>query len=219
MQNKVLIVDDDTLLGNILTQALKEEGYEVHYQSSTVGLISAVKEFRPNLMVLDIEIGNQDGINCMNDILQIAPALPILVISSHTESAEVKRALQQGAVAYLKKPFETDELCAYIARHVQHVQPIHRHIGTLVLDSNSKTLNQGNECIKKLTQLEYLLLERLIDNLGTPVTIDEFASIWGENLMNEHTLYNYIRKLRKILQIDPSLSLESAGKGYVLYQR
>ena len=112
MQNKVLIVDDDTLLGNILTQALKEEGYEVHYQSSTISLIPAVKEFRPNLMVLDIEIGNQDGINCMNDIQQIAPGLPILIISSHTESAEVKRALQQGAVAYLKKPFETEELCA-----------------------------------------------------------------------------------------------------------
>ena len=106
---KVLLIDDDTLLGNILTTALTMEGMEVHYQSSLTGLKAIVNEFQPNIAVLDIEVGTGDGITRMTDIRQVTDTLPVIIISSHTEADEVKRALQQGAIVYLKKPIDIYE--------------------------------------------------------------------------------------------------------------
>ena len=91
---KVLLIDDDTLLGNILTTTLTMEGMEVHYQSSLTGLKAIVQEFQPNIAVLDIEVGTGDGITRMPDIRKVTDTLPVIIISSHTEADEVKRALQ-----------------------------------------------------------------------------------------------------------------------------
>ena len=90
---KVLLIDDDTLLGNILTTALTSEGYEVHYQSSLTGLRAVVREFQPNIAVLDIEVGMGDGIASMPDLKRVADTLPVIIISSHTDNEEVRRAL------------------------------------------------------------------------------------------------------------------------------
>ena len=216
MLKRVLVIDDDIVLGNIITIALQEEDFEVHYQSSLVGLRYIVKEFYPDIVILDIEVGNGDGIENMVDIKLEAPDVPIIIISSHIESVEVKRALQQGAIAYLKKPFEVEELLAYVNRHVIS----HKHtvcpIGSLTLVLQSKTLFKGNEEIKRLTPLEYKLLKLLIMHKGEIVAIEQFENIWEDHTMNDHTLYNYIGKLRKILSIDDTIALDSAGRGYML---
>lgn len=107
---KVLLVDDDVMLSSIITTALKDEGYEVHYQSSLTGITTILNEFKPDIMVLDVEIGTGDSIDNASELKMAAPGTPILYISSHTESHEVARALKSGAVAYLKKPFSVEEL-------------------------------------------------------------------------------------------------------------
>lgn len=110
---KVLFIDDDVMLGNIVTMALTEEGYVVHQQNSLTGIKAVVGEFRPSIIVMDVEVGAEDGIDVMPELYAVSPEIPIIVISSHSESNEVVRALQNGAVAYLKKPFETEELTIY----------------------------------------------------------------------------------------------------------
>ena len=60
---KVLLVDDDVMLSSIITAALKDEGYEVHYQSSLTGITTILNEFKPDIMVLDVEIGTSDSID------------------------------------------------------------------------------------------------------------------------------------------------------------
>lgn len=216
MNNRILLIDDDTLLGNILTTAFKEEGYEVHFQTSLAGLKSIIREFQPNIAILDVEIGEDDGIFSITQIQSIVPLLPIIIISSHTESQEVKRALKEGAVAYLKKPFTTEELLAYIERYIKPLNKSTIRLGKLTLNTTSNELIVGEEIIKKLTRLEYDILKVLTDNKGEVVTFEEFATLWEENMMNEHTLYNYISKLRKILKVDSSLSIDASRRGYML---
>lgn len=107
---KIFFIDDDIALGHICTRIMQEEGYEVLYQTSLNGAKACIVETHPDMIVLDVEIGNKNGIEAVPELKAIAPNTPILFISSHTNSQLVVQALSAGAVAYLKKPLEIDEL-------------------------------------------------------------------------------------------------------------
>ena len=213
---KVLLIDDDTLLGNILTTALASEGYEVHYQSSLTGLRAVVREFQPNIAVLDIEVGAGDGIASMPDLKRVADTLPVIIISSHTDNEEVRRALQQGAVVYLRKPIDVYEMMAYIDRYAHDWKPSVLHIGLLELNVESRILTYRGKEVKRLTRLEYGILALLYENRGKVVSYTDFSELWEDGIMSEASLQNYISRLRKVLADDSAVSLDSSGKGYVL---
>lgn len=215
---KVLLVDDDTLLGNILTTALTSEGYEVHYQSSLIGVRSIVREFCPNIAVFDIEVGTGDGIDSMSDLKRVADTLPVIIISSHTGSEEVSRALQQGAVVYLKKPIDVYELMAYINRYAYDWSPSVLHIGQLELNVGTRILTYRGEEVKKLTRLEYGILTLLCENRGKSVPYTTLSELWEDSVMSEASLQNYISRIRKALAVDPTVTLGSSGRGYVLWE-
>lgn len=213
---KVLLIDDDTLLGNILTTALTSEGYEVHYQSSLTGLRAVVREFQPNIAVLDIEVGTGDGITRMPDIRQVTDTLPVIIISSHTEADEVKRALQQGAIIYLKKPIDIYELKAYIERYAHEWKQTILRIGEMELNTENRILSHQGEEVKRLTWMEYGILTLLYGNRGKSVPYTDFSELWEDTPMSEASLQNFISRVRKALSIDPTVSIESTGKGYIL---
>ncbi len=114
---KVLFVDDDITLGNIVMMALNASGYEAYYQTSLTAIRSVIQELKPDIIILDVEIGKKNGIDATPEIKAIAPEIPILFVSSHIDSEKVVKALNAGGIAYLKKPFEIEELLAYIQRH------------------------------------------------------------------------------------------------------
>ena len=195
---KVLLVDDDVMLSSIITTALKDEGYEVHYQSSLTGITTILNEFKPDIMILDVEIGTGDSIDNASELKMAAPGTPILYISSHTESHEVARALKSGAVAYLKKPFSVE-------------------IGSLELNIQTRTIYQASKELKRLSKLEFSLLKLLYSHKGEIVSYEKIEELWEDAIMNEHSLYNYIVKLRKILAADPDISISTiGGNGYML---
>ena len=202
------MIDDDTLLGNILTTALTSEGYEVHYQSSLTGLRAVVREFQPNIA--------GDGIASMPDLKRVADTLPVIIISSHTDNEEVRRALQQGAVVYLKKPIDVYEMMAYIDRYAHDWKPSVLHIGLLELSVESRILTYRGKEVKRLTRLEYGILALLYENRGKVVSYTDFSELWEDGIMSEASLQNYISRLRKALADDSAVSLDSSGKGYVL---
>lgn len=213
---KVLLIDDDTLLGNILTTTLTMEGMEVHYQSSLTGLKAIVQEFQPNIAVLDIEVGTGDGITRMPDIRKVTDTLPVIIISSHTEADEVKRALQQGAIVYLKKPIDIYELKAYIERYAHEWKQTILHIGKMELNTENRILSYQGEEVKRLTWMEYGILILLYGNRGKSVPYTDFSELWEDAPMSESSLHNFISRVRKALSIDPTVSIESTGKGYKL---
>lgn len=90
---KILFIDDDLLLGQIITTALAEEGYEVCYQNSLAAMIAVAEEVKPDIVVLDVEIGEADGIEAIPQVHRVLPGVPVIIVSSHTQASEVVRAM------------------------------------------------------------------------------------------------------------------------------
>lgn len=217
---KVLFVDDDMSLGNIVTLALKDSGYDVHYQTSLAGVKTVVKEMQPDIIVLDVEIGNKNGIEAAPELKAIMPETPILFVSSHVGSENVAKALEEGAVTYLKKPFEIAELLAYINRFVKPFRTKGLEIGKFHLKAEENLLMKDGEVVKKLSALECKLLKLLMLNMNEVVTREQIEEeIWGNFVTesSEQSLNNYISKLRKCLAEDDRLELATIPKvGYKL---
>lgn len=215
---KVLFVDDDLVLGNIVTLALETSGYNAHYQTSLAGIKSVMREFQPDIIVLDVEIGTQNGIDFAPELKAIAPDTPILFISSHVDSAFTVKALGAGGAAYLKKPFEIEELLAYINRYTATFHSKGIQLGIFSLDTEESLLKKGNETIKRLSQFECKLLKLLALNLNSVVTREQIEQeLWEGVSGSEQSLNNYVVKLRKYLVEDKQLALTTIPKvGYKL---
>lgn len=217
---KVLFVDDDVAFGNIVTLALEEAGCEVHYQTSLAGIKNVVKEMCPSIIVLDVEIGGKNGMDAMPELQAIAPKIPVLFVSSHTEVENAISALEAGAVHYLRKPFEVAELLAYIHRFASPLQVRGLKIGMFHLRAEENLLMKGDEEVKKLSLFECKILKMLVLNLNETVTREQMQQeLWGDSATesSEQSLNNYIVKLRKYLSEDERLNLVTLPKvGYKL---
>ncbi|MBR1542938.1 MAG: response regulator transcription factor [Bacteroidaceae bacterium] len=215
---KILIVDDDMLLGNIMTQALTDEDYEVHFQNSLTSIHKTAKDFNPDLILLDIAVGKFDGIEQIPLIRAVLPKTPILIISSHIERSEKQRAFAMGAVAFLSKPFEVDDLLSYTERYATPEQTIDCSIpiGKFRLNAENRELKFNGFVIRRLTKTEFAILLMLYSKRNEEVTHKELESIWDSTVMNYHSLYNYIAKLRELISKDQSLIIETTEQGYRL---
>lgn len=202
-RTKVLFVDDDTMLGSMVLEGLTFLGHQVHYQSSMTALASVIREFKPNILILDVDINDRDGIEDSGAIRIQFPRLPILIVSSHIDSSYVVRALNQGAVSYIKKPIDFEELHAYIVRHADTEANSLTTIGIFVLDSNKRLLrNTQTEEVNKLNQKETLLLLLLVEKRGEAVTREEILDeIWRDNIGGNQVLNNYIARLRRLMDV------------------
>lgn len=219
-KTKVLLVDDDLALGSIVTLALEDAGYKVHYQTSLAGIRTVTAEMQPDIVVLDVEIGAGNGIDAIPELKQTAPEVPVLVISSHVESDNVVKALEVGALTYLKKPFEITELLAYIQRFAHPCCPKGIEIGMFCLKADENLLLKGDEKIRKLSLLESKLLKMLAHNPNRVTTREEIEKeLWGEHTTesSKQSLNNYIARIRKYLADDCRIRLITIPRiGYKL---
>ena len=217
-KTKVLFVDDDVALGNVVVLALEDAGYEIHYQTSLVGISQVVKEWNPDVIVFDVEIGCKNGIEMASEIKMLAPDTPLLFVSSHVDVENISKALSVGGSAYLKKPFEIEELLAYIIRYAPNFHPEGIVIGQFELDVEGRILMKKGQEVHKLTVFECKLLKLLIQNINTSVSREQIEQeLWGEAEGNEQSLNNYIAKLRKYLSDDSRIDLITLPKfGYKL---
>ena len=165
-KTKVLFVDDDIALGQVVILALRASGYAAEYCTTLVGIQGVVQEMQPDIMVLDVEIGEKNGIDAVAELKLTAPDTPVLFVSSHIAGSEVARALDAGGIAYLRKPFEMEELVAYIRRHTPCFHPKGLSIGMFNLRAGDSMLFKGEEPVRRLTDFEYKLLKLLAQNMG-----------------------------------------------------
>lgn len=212
------MVDDDIALGNVVAMALNDSGYDVCYQASLIAFKSVIQEFKPDIIILDVEIGKSNGIDKMPEIQMMAPATPVLFISSHVEDAEIIRAIDAGGINYLKKPFEIDILLAYLQRYTASFHPKGIRIGLFSLNQEENLLMKEETVVKKLSLFECKLLTLFALHINQPVSREQLEQeLWGDGGANEHSLNNYITKLRRCLSGDPSLELVTIPKmGYKL---
>lgn len=217
-KTKVLFVDDDVALGQVVLLALRSLGYAAEYCTTLLGVQSMVKEMSPDIIVLDVEIGDRNGIDAVAELKSVAPYTPILFVSSHTGSLDVAKALDAGGTAYLKKPFEVEELIAYVRRYAPDFHAKGISFGKFHLRLGDDMLMRGDDVVKHLTPFESKILKLLVQNINRTVSREQIEwELWQGVSSNEYSLNNYVTKLRKYLAEDEAVSLETVPKvGYML---
>lgn len=219
---KVIIVDDDKLLGTTLVLGLEGLSMKPYYLDSLDGLLDKISEVQPNILILDIEVGMGNGIEKLKELKLHAVNIPVIIMSSHIQMEYIAQALENGAFHFLKKPFEIDELGAYIQRFAKTDEKLgivtDIQIGNLNLHMQFHALYTKNNDQIHLSQKQFEVLSILSQNLGKITTRQTLKrQLWPDGNYSDPSLDNYISQLRKILSVDESVKLETIPKvGFLL---
>ena len=220
---KILLVDDEPELLDMVANILKEEGYQKLKTANTVNeALSICKEWKPDFAVLDIMLPDGDGFSLLKQIRAFSD-IPVLFLTARGEDEDKFKGLGMGADDYIVKPFLPKELILRIGiilrRCYKNDQPLIR-LASCVLDFDKAEVIKNEEHIP-LTAKEYEILQALYRNAGKIVTIDMLCqAAWGDNPYGyENSLMAHIRRIREKIEANPSkpMSLITIkGLGYKL---
>ena len=148
--SKLIYIEDDQILGNLITQALVDYGFEIDFRTTLNGLQESLASMLPDLLILDIEVNNQSCLDILPAIRSQYPQLPIIIASSHTNGAKIIRSYDAGANHYIKKPYDVTELVFQIQNLLQQSEkqlPAILKIGTYQVDTRKQLLEEiwGND--------------------------------------------------------------------------
>ncbi len=216
---KVLLVDDDTTLRRTLGIGLRAEGHDVLFAADGRTALQALRDDRPDIVVLDLGLPDLSGIEVLRT-LRGWSTTPVVVLSARAESAEKVEALDLGADDYVTKPFGMEELLARIrasARRAGSDLPV-LEAGDLVIDLPTRRVTKSGAVVR-LTPTEWGLLEMLVRTPGRLVSQrDLLHAVWGPSYSREtNYLRVYVGALRKKLEDDPSQPrhlITEPGMGY-----
>ena len=217
---KILVVEDDRSVSNLITTTLKLNQYSYLRASGGQEAVSICASAKPDLILLDLGLPDMDGISVIETIRSWSQ-VPIIVNSARSEEADKISALDSGADDYLTKPFSVDELMARIRvsqRRIQY-QPASEETvfinGELSIDFASAEVKVRDNVVH-LTPIEYKLLCLLARNTGKVLTHTYIISnIWGTGIDNDIvSLRVYMTSLRKKLNTENDLIRTHIGIGY-----
>jgi two-component system KDP operon response regulator KdpE len=222
VRTQVLIVDEDRAMRRYLRSALAAHGYQVYDFDTPKSVLAALYDYRPNVLILDPESGDNDGIPIIAEIRKNWDLMPVLVISEQTDISFRIRALDAGANDYMVKPFSIEELAARIRVAIRHAQPSNTLfvIDDLTVDIQRQIVRKKGQFVR-LTPIEYELLKRLINNAGIVMSAEQLSrSLWGDEARRHvRRLRVHMSNLRTKLETDPAhpeLILTEPGSGYRL---
>ncbi|MFM6971531.1 MAG: MtrAB system response regulator MtrA [Rhodoluna sp.] len=206
MAHKILVVDDDNALREMVGIVLAAEGFEVSNHDAGTGALEAFKSFEPDLVLLDVMLPGKDGINVCREIRAIS-GTPIIMLTAKTESDDVVRGLEAGADDYVVKPFEPAILIARIKARLRPLssQPEETvNIGPLTLDIVGHEVRRGSEKVL-LTPLEFNLLLTLAVKPKQVFTREMLLeTVWGYHYKADTRLVNvHVQRLRSKIEDDP----------------
>lgn len=218
---KILLVDDDVDFGNLICMGLNMLDYKVHFQTSLAGIEDAIRQFSPSMIVLDVEIGDENGIEKARELLSLFPSLPILFISSHSDISFVTEGIAAGGVHYLKKPFDIRELDAYIKRFAnRRTTGKNIIIGKYSLHFETSRLLYNDLLVKQIAPLEMNAMVLFWKNKNAPVSHHLLSkTLWGRDYTPDldASIHNLISKLRKLFEKDEQVWITTIkGEGYQL---
>lgn len=220
-KNKIILVDDDLLLGSIMVKALQDNGYEVYYQNTLIGVEQLILKVSPNIIILDVMVGEKNSLEEINNIKLAANNIPIIFISSFTDIEFQKQATANGAVMYLEKPFTCEKLIMWVKRYAQGTnleQANLCYLGNYSLNTQEHVLLYKGEDYKSLGNTEYETLRILLVNKDISVSRDFLKStVWQGVVCTDENLNNVICRLRKYLNADSRINIETQrGEGFKL---
>ncbi|MDR0381583.1 MAG: response regulator transcription factor [Oscillospiraceae bacterium] len=210
-RRKVLIVDDDKEIVDLIELYLAGEGYDILKAYDGDACLSILRKETVSLLALDIMMPKLDGISVCERVREKSN-IPIILITAKTQPLERVQGLSAGADDYVTKPFHPLELVARIKAHMRRyteLNPYHENgareiiIGDLVINVDEHTVIK-NDALVQLTPKEFNILLLLAQNRGQVFSSEQlFESVWKEDAFEQdNTVMVHIRKLRNKLGDD-----------------
>lgn len=218
---KVLIVEDDLALSDVLAFTLRHDGFDVVTAHDGLDGLGSWREEAPDFVILDLNLPKLDGLTLCRRI-RAEGETPIIILTVRGSEAEVVRGLELGADDYMVKPFSPRELLARIRAVLRRLgrlpAPAELSVGGLTLDrSRNEAHRQGAPSVR-LTPLEARLLEALMLNAGRALPSDTLINaVWGSEGGDRTMLKQLVYRLRAKIEPDPGrpISVETIpGVGY-----
>lgn len=220
MKPKILVVDDDAALAEMLTIVLEAEGFEPLVVGDGLEALSRLREFQPDLVLLDLMLPGMNGIDVCR-ALRAESTVPVVMLTAKSDTVDVVLGLESGADDYMVKPFKPKELIARVrARLRRQVDEPSENltIGEVEIDVPGHQVTRGGEPIA-LTPLEFDLLVALARKPRQVFTREVLLEqVWGYRHAADTRLVNvHVQRLRAKIERDPDnpeVVLTVRGVGY-----
>lgn len=217
---RILIVDDDAALSEMLQIVLRQEGFETVRAASGDIALAEFRRTRPDLVLLDLMLPGMDGVSVCRAIRQTS-GVPIVMLTAKSDTADVVAGLEAGADDYVAKPFKAKELVARIRTRLRRAVDDGedtRRIGDLTISVSAHSVKRGDQLLS-LTPLEFELLLALAKRPSQVFTREELLDeVWGYRNAADTRLVNvHVQRLRAKVERDPEnpeIIITVRGVGY-----
>ncbi len=204
----VLVVDDESGVRDLLSDALRFAGYETEVASQGREALEIWRLKRVDLCVVDINMPVMDGFEFLETVRRSDVNTPVLLLSARDATEDIARGLRYGADDYVRKPFSVEELLLRVSAILRRTQGVEGDVlrytcGSLLLDTDRHEVAFEGEFIE-LSATEFRLLEMLMSRLNRLVTREQLLrDIWGMDFETETTVVDtYISYLRRKVHRD-----------------
>jgi two-component system OmpR family response regulator len=221
---RVLVVDDEAALAELLSMALRYEGWDVRTAADGAAAVRAAREHRPDAVVLDVMLPDVDGLEVLRRLRAEASEVPVLFLTARDAVEDRVAGLTAGGDDYVTKPFSLEELVARLrgllrrsrmtaARHGSELV-----VGDLVLDEDSHEVRRGDDLVE-LTATEFELLRYLMRNPKRVLSKAQILDrVWNYDFGGQSNVVElYVSYLRKKIDAGRAPMIHTVrGAGYVL---
>ena len=225
---KILVVDDEKPISDIVKFNLNKEGYEVFTAYDGEEALEKVREVEPDLILLDLMLPKMDGLEVAREVRKTYD-MPIIMVTAKDSEIDKVLGLELGADDYVTKPFSNRELVARVKANLRRgatsakeaEEPVNAElsIGDLTIHPEAYMVTKHNEAIE-LTHREFELLHYLAKHIGQVMTREHLLqTVWGYDFGDVRTVDVTVRRLREKIEDNPShpnYLVTRRGVGYYL---
>ncbi|MEA3352601.1 MAG: response regulator transcription factor [Campylobacterota bacterium] len=212
---KILLLEDELMLLQSVEEYIVELGYEINSFSDGIEAQNELKENRYDLLILDINVPNFNGLELLDDLNKSQNFTPAIFISADTSIESISDAFDLGAIDYLKKPFHLKELGIRIQKEIQQLKKdtiLHINFSKNYTYSKEDHALYYNKELQKLTNKRLKIVEYLALNTGRIITIDTLREyIWDNDPVSDATIRAEVSRLKKSLKEDFITNIKGIG--------
>lgn len=220
MSSKILVVDDDPAIAEMLTMVMEREGFDTVVVDDGLEAVQAAERENPDLILLDLMLPGMGGVDVCRTVRETS-AVPIIMLTAKTDTVDVVLGLESGADDYVTKPFKPKELVARVRARLRRQEDSPSEtleVGDLTIDVPGHAVFRDGKEIS-LTPLEFDLLHTLASRPKQVFSRDELLEkVWGYQHTSDTRLVNvHVQRLRSKIELDPEnpqIVLTVRGVGY-----